>query len=66
MLAKRVYSAFLDPDAMAKWLPPHGFTRRVLQSPISFTPMLPHQATAFAGSKACAYSQRRTWAQYAA
>lgn len=27
---ERVYRAFLDPDAMAKWLPPHGFTGRVL------------------------------------
>ena len=26
----RLYRAFLDPDAMAKWLPPHGFTGRVL------------------------------------
>ena len=26
----RVYRAFIDPDAMAKWLPPHGFTGRVL------------------------------------
>jgi uncharacterized protein YndB with AHSA1/START domain len=25
----RVYQAFLDPDAMAKWLPPHGFTGKV-------------------------------------
>src|SRR3954470_19029137 len=25
---ERVYRAFLDPDAMAKWLPPHGFTRK--------------------------------------
>jgi len=25
----RVYRAFLDPDAMAKWLPPDGFTGRV-------------------------------------
>ena len=25
----KVYKAFLDPDAMAKWLPPHGFTGRV-------------------------------------
>lgn len=24
-----VYRAFLDPDAMAKWLPPNGFTGRV-------------------------------------
>lgn len=22
----RIYRAFLDPQAMAKWLPPHGFT----------------------------------------
>ena len=27
--AERVYKAFLDPDAMAKWLPPHGFTGKV-------------------------------------
>jgi uncharacterized protein YndB with AHSA1/START domain len=25
----RVYRAFLDPEAMAKWLPPHGFTCKV-------------------------------------
>ena len=28
---ERVYRAFLDPDALAKWLPPHGFTARVLE-----------------------------------
>ena len=27
--ADRVYRAFLDPDAMVKWLPPHGFTGKV-------------------------------------
>jgi len=27
---ERIYRAFLDPDAMVKWLPPHGFTGRVL------------------------------------
>lgn len=27
--AERVYRAFLDADAMAKWLPPHGFTCQV-------------------------------------
>jgi len=27
--AERVYRAFLDPAAMAKWLPPHGFTGEV-------------------------------------
>ena len=26
---ERVYRAFLDPDAMAKWIPPHGFTGKV-------------------------------------
>lgn len=26
---ERVYRAFLDGDAMAKWLPPHGFTCKV-------------------------------------
>lgn len=25
----RVYRAFLDPAAMVKWLPPHGFTGKV-------------------------------------
>ena len=25
----RVYKAFLDADALAKWLPPHGFTCKV-------------------------------------
>lgn len=27
--AERVYRAFLDPAAMVKWLPPHGFTGTV-------------------------------------
>jgi len=27
--AERIYRAFLDPDAMAKWLPPNGFTGKV-------------------------------------
>ena len=26
---EKIYKAFLDPDAMAKWLPPHGFTGKV-------------------------------------
>lgn len=25
----KLYRAFLDPDAMVKWLPPHGFTGKV-------------------------------------
>jgi uncharacterized protein YndB with AHSA1/START domain len=27
--AERVYRAFIEPEAMAKWLPPHGFTGKV-------------------------------------
>ena len=27
--AERVYRAFLDPDAFARWLPPNGFTATV-------------------------------------
>jgi uncharacterized protein YndB with AHSA1/START domain len=30
--AERVYRAFLDPAAMAKWLPPYGFTCTVYQA----------------------------------
>jgi uncharacterized protein YndB with AHSA1/START domain len=26
---ERIYKAFLNPEAMAKWLPPHGFTCQV-------------------------------------
>ena len=26
---ERVYRAFLDPDAIVKWLPPHGYTAKV-------------------------------------
>ena len=29
--AQRIYRAFIDPDAMVKWLPPHGFTGKVHQ-----------------------------------
>ncbi len=28
---EKIYRAFIDPDAMAKWLPPHGFTGKVHQ-----------------------------------
>src|SRR5262245_41886853 len=27
--ADRLYRAFIDPEAMVKWLPPHGFTGKV-------------------------------------
>ena len=26
---EKIYKAFLDPDAMCKWLPPHGFTGKI-------------------------------------
>ena len=29
--ADRIYRAFIEPEAMAKWLPPHGFTGKVQQ-----------------------------------
>ena len=29
---ERVYNAFLEADAMAKWLPPHGYTGHVYQA----------------------------------
>ncbi|MDH4036040.1 MAG: SRPBCC family protein [Candidatus Krumholzibacteria bacterium] len=29
--AERVYRAFLDPDALVKWMAPHGFTGKVHQ-----------------------------------
>jgi uncharacterized protein YndB with AHSA1/START domain len=31
---ERVYRAFLDPDAKAKWLPPNGFTGKVHHSDV--------------------------------
>ncbi|WP_296281747.1 SRPBCC family protein [uncultured Acinetobacter sp.] len=33
--AERVYRAFLDPDALVKWMPPHGFTAKVHYSDVS-------------------------------
>jgi uncharacterized protein YndB with AHSA1/START domain len=32
---ERVYRAFLDPDALAKWLPPNGFTGKVHHMDVS-------------------------------
>ncbi|MBU0751129.1 MAG: SRPBCC family protein [Gammaproteobacteria bacterium] len=53
----RVYRAFLDADAMAKWLPPNGFTGRVhhLDAKVggtfrmSFTNFTTEQSHAFGG-----------------
>lgn len=30
--AARVYKAFLDPDALTKWIPPHGFVGKIHES----------------------------------
>lgn len=54
---ERIYRAFLDPDAMAKWLPPNGFTGRVheMESVVgggyrmSFTNFTTGQTHAFGG-----------------
>jgi uncharacterized protein YndB with AHSA1/START domain len=55
---EKVYRAFLDPDAMAKWLPPHGFTGKVHQMDakvggtyrMSFTNFTTGQSHAFGGT----------------
>jgi uncharacterized protein YndB with AHSA1/START domain len=54
---ERVYRAFLDADAMAKWLPPDGFTGKVHQMDarvgggfrMSFTNFTTGQAHTFGG-----------------
>ncbi len=54
----RVFRAFLDPEAMAKWIPPHGFTGRVHHVDakvggsyrMSFTNLTNGQSHAFGGS----------------
>lgn len=53
----KVYRAFLDPDALARWLPPNGFTARVHQMDarvggryrMSFTNFTTGAITAFGG-----------------
>lgn len=54
---ERIYRAFLDPDATAKFLPPHGFTCRVFEMDarvggryrMQFTNLNNGQAHAFGG-----------------
>lgn len=56
--AEHLYRAFLDPKAMVKWLPPHGFTGEVQHSDVrvgggyrmSFTNFRTGQAHAFGGT----------------
>lgn len=55
---ERVYRAFLDPDAKAKWLPPYGFTGKVhhIEAKVggtykmSFTNFTTGQAHTFGGT----------------
>ena len=55
---ERVYRAFLDPDAMAKWLPPNGFTGKVHHADVkvggtfkmSFTNFTSGKSHTFGGS----------------
>jgi uncharacterized protein YndB with AHSA1/START domain len=55
---ERVYRAFLNADAMAKWLPPHGFTGQVHsldarvggEYRMSFTNLASGQAHTFGGT----------------
>src|SRR5918995_6903275 len=54
---EKIYRAFLDADAMAKWLPPNGFTGRVHQMDatvggsykMSFTNFTTGQSHSFGG-----------------
>lgn len=55
---ERVYKAFLDPEAMVKWSPPHGFTGQVHHSDVrvggsyrmSFTNFSTGQSHSFGGT----------------
>ena len=55
---ERLYRAFLEPDAVVKWLPPHGFTCNVHQldarvggtHKMSFTNFTTSQSHSFGGS----------------
>lgn len=56
--AERIYRALLDPEAMAKWLPPYGFTGKVRQMTakvgdgykMSFTNFTSGQSHSFGGT----------------
>ena len=55
---EKLYRAFIEPDAMAKWLPPHGFTCKVHHMEaraggtykMSFTNFTTGQSHSFGGS----------------
>lgn len=67
---ERVYRAFLDPDAKAKWLPPHGFTGKVHHSDarvggsykMSFTNFTSGKSQSFGGEyKELVPNERLKW-----
>ena len=55
---ERIYRAFLDADALVKWLPPHGFTGKMHQMDakvggtykMSFTNFTSGKSPAFGGT----------------
>lgn len=55
---ERVYRAFLDPDAMAKFLPPHGFTGRVLEMDARVGGVYRMQFTNFSNGQTHAFGGR--------
>jgi len=66
---ERIYRAFLDPDAMAKWLPPNGFTGKVhhLDAKVggtykmSFTNFTTRQSHSFGGEYLELVPNERIW-----
>jgi uncharacterized protein YndB with AHSA1/START domain len=55
---ERIYRAFLDPDAMAKFLPPHGFTGRVLEMDARVGGVYRMQFTNFSNGQTHAFGGR--------
>jgi uncharacterized protein YndB with AHSA1/START domain len=64
---ERVYRAFTDPDAMVKWMPPHGFTGKVHHMDVreggsyrmSFTNFNTGSSHAFGGSYVAVVANER-------
>lgn len=56
--AERIYRAFIEPQAMVKWLPPHGFTGEVFEMDarvgggyrMAFTHLASGQSHSFGGT----------------
>lgn len=54
---EKVYRAFIDPDALVKWMPPHGFTAKVHEIDVrvgggykmSFTNLTTNKSHSFGG-----------------